>query len=234
MRSRLEGDEVRMKTTSVVLFLVLCSLLGTTTAARSQVRVVNIVPAANSGETNRDAEPNLAGDPSNPLILAASAFTPDPNGTLSGVLYFSTDGGLNWNLTNAFVPASGQLGCFTTYCDITLRYAGSSHNLYTGVLSVDAGGLTNLSIGSVTSIETNARSFTALQSSAGTPGGNFADQPWVEARTVLELLGQGNDRPYVNYNDVRLAGGNTATIDLSLNPLPPPPSGFNAYVVDTK
>jgi len=29
-----------------------------------------MVPAANSGETSRDAEPNLAIDPANPLLLA--------------------------------------------------------------------------------------------------------------------------------------------------------------------
>src|SRR5271155_5062331 len=74
--------------------------------AKAQVSVVDMVPASNSGETNRDSEPSLAVNPANPSVLTASAFTPDPGGTLTGVLYFSIDGGQTWQLTPAFVPAS--------------------------------------------------------------------------------------------------------------------------------
>ncbi len=206
--------------------LLLGAILTCSGWAAAQVTVVNMVPASNSGETNRDAEPNLAIDPANPLTLAASAFTPDPNSTLSGVLYYSIDGGQTWNLTNAFIPASATLGCMTTYCDITLRFGGTSHTLYASFLVVNGSGNTDLSIGAIANISTNARTFTSLQTSAGTSAG-FADQPWVEAATV-----QPNDHTYVDYNDIRLSN-NTATMDLSLNPVPPPPSGFNATVVDT-
>jgi hypothetical protein len=191
-----------------------------------------MVPAQNSGETNRDAEPNLAGDPANPLMLAASAFTPDPNGTLLGVLYFSQDGGQTWQLTSAFIPASTQLGCVTTYCDITLRYGGTSHVLYTGFLSVNAGGLTDLNIGTAANLASMAPVYTPLQTIAGTGIQKFADQPWVQSTTVLEFAGAGNDHTYVDFNDIRLAN-NTATMDLSPNPVPPPPSGFTPTVTDT-
>src|SRR6266852_9854881 len=134
----------------VVILMGLLMTLATYTQA--QVSVVNMVPTLNSGETGRDAEPNLAGDPANPLMLAGSAFTPDPNGTLSGVRYFSQDGGQTWALTNAFIPASTVLTCFTTYCDITLRYGGSSHTLYTSFLSVDGSGFTDLTIGSAANL----------------------------------------------------------------------------------
>jgi hypothetical protein len=211
--------------------ILLGVLMGLAPRARAQVNVVNMVPASNSGETNRDAEPNLAGDPANPLIFAGSAFTPDPNGTLSGVLYFSQDGGQTWFLTNAFVPASAILGCFTTYCDITLRYAGSSHTLYTGFLSVDGSSLTDLTIGTAANLASLAPTFATLKTSTGV-GAEYADQPWVQAATVLEFAGAGNDHTYVDYNDLRLAS-NTATMDLSLNPVPPPPSGFSPTVVDT-
>jgi hypothetical protein len=225
-----------MKNHSLIPASGLLFLLGALTAsvpvARAQVSVVNMVPATNSGETNRDAEPNISGDPANPLMLAASAFTPDPNGTLKGVLYFSQDGGQHWLLTSAFIPASAQLGCFTTYCDITLRYAGSSHVLYPSFLSVDGGGLTNLNIGTAANLSAMAPVYTSLKISNGNNNGKFADQPWVEAATVLEFAGAGNDHTYVDYNDVRLAN-NTATMDLSLNPVPPPPSNFNPTVVDT-
>ena len=211
--------------------ILMAALMDLAPYAQAQVSVVNMVPATNSGETNRDAEPNLAGDPANPLMLAGSAFTPDPNGTLSGVLYFSQDGGQTWFLTNAFVPASAQLGCFTTYCDITLRYAGSSHTLYTSFLSVDGSSFTDLTIGTAANLSAVAPTFTTLQTDDGTASG-FTDQPWVQAGTVLEFAGAGNDHAYVDYNDLR-AAKNTATMELSLNPLPPPPSGFNATVVDT-
>jgi hypothetical protein len=208
------------------MVLLVGVILAWSAPASAQVSIVNMVPASNSGETSRDAEPNLAVDPASPLMLAGSAFTPDPNGTLSGVLYFSIDGGQTWNLTNAFVPASAQLGCVTTYCDITLRFGGTSHALYASFLVVNGSGNTDLSIGAIANISTNARTFTSLQTSAGT-GGGFADQPWVEAATV-----QPNDHTYAGYNDIRLSN-NTASTDLSLNPVPPPPSGFNATVVDT-
>jgi hypothetical protein len=209
-----------------VMVLLVGTILAWSARATAQVTVVDMVPTSNSGETSRDAEPNLAIDPSAPLTLAASAFTPDPNGTLSGVLYFSTDGGQTWNLTNAFIPASATLGCVTTYCDITLRFSPSSHTLYASFLVVNGSGNTDLSIGAIANVSTNARTFTSLQTSAGTSAG-FADQPWVEAGTV-----QPNDHAYVDYNDIRLTN-NTATMNRSLNPVPPPPSGFNATVIDT-
>src|SRR5262245_24665484 len=218
---RIKGQFLNRAGIALVGAMLACSGIAT-----AQVKVVNMVPASNSGETSRDAEPNLAIDPANSMLLAASAFTPDPNGTLQGVLYYSSDGGQTWYLTNAFIPASAQLGCVTTYCDITLRFAGTSHTLYASFLSVNGRGMTDLSIGAIANIAANTRSFTLLQTSAGT-GSGFADQPWVQATTF-----QANDRTYVDYNDTRLAN-NTATMDLSLNSVPPPPSGFNSYVVDT-
>ena len=44
--------------------------------ATGDVTVVNMIPKANSGETNQDSEPNLAVNPRNPQHIAGSAFTP--------------------------------------------------------------------------------------------------------------------------------------------------------------
>src|SRR5215468_7685923 len=55
--------------------LLIGALLAWSGVAAAQVSVVNMVPTSNSGETNRDAEPNLAIDTASPLMLAASAFT---------------------------------------------------------------------------------------------------------------------------------------------------------------
>src|SRR5947208_4669615 len=46
----------------------------------ASVRVVDLIPISLSGETWQDAEPFLALYASNPKLLAASAFTPNPAG----------------------------------------------------------------------------------------------------------------------------------------------------------
>ncbi len=174
--------------------------------------MVDIVPAANSAETARDSEPNLAVDPANASVMSASAFTPDPGGTLTGVLYFSNDGGQTWQLTSAFVPASALLSCVTTYCDITLRYGSTSHQLYLSFLATDTLSNTNLQVGSVPDITAVLPVFTALETRNGTASA-FPDQPWVKAITT------GNDQAYVANNNTLLAG-KTASVDLSFNPDP--------------
>lgn len=209
--------------------------VGLCGASLAQVQVVNMVPTSNSGEIARDSEPNVAVDPKNPLSVAASAFTPDPNGTLTGVLYFSTDGGQTWNLTPAFVPGSAVSGCNTccasTFCDVSLRFGGSSSLLYLGALTVDNNNNVNLDIGQITNIATNARNYTSLVTRSGVSNTNIHDQPWVEATTVLEFAGQGNDHAYVGNNDTNQAN-RTATVDTSLNPVPPAPAGFTGGVVE--
>jgi len=202
----------------------LIALLACATLATAQVSVTDMVPASNSGETNRDSEPSLAVNPANPSVLTASAFTPDPVGTLTGVLYFSIDGGQTWQLTQAFVPASAELGCFTTYCDITLKYGGTSNSLYLSFLDTDSLGNTDLQVGSVPDITIASPTFNSLEAKDGSSGA-FKDQPWIQAVTA------GNDQAYVTNNDTLLSG-DTASVDLSSNPVPPPPAGFNADVVD--
>jgi hypothetical protein len=198
--------------------------------AAAQVQVVNMVPASNSGETARDAEPSLAGDPANPSVFAGSAFTPDPGGTLSGVVYVSTNGGTSWSLTTAFIPGSSALSCITTFCDISLRFAGTSSRLYIGNLTASAG-ISGLNVGRVDNITAAIPTWTAMESRPGVSASSIPDQPWVTAATVLEGTGFGTDHVYVTVND-QTAGTRTADVDLSLNPTPPAPSGFSANVVE--
>ncbi|MBK3635788.1 hypothetical protein JHN52_23245, partial [Streptomyces sp. MBT97] len=44
------------------------------------LKVVDITPAALSGNASQDAEPNLAVNPEHPEEVVATAFTPDPMG----------------------------------------------------------------------------------------------------------------------------------------------------------
>src|SRR5256886_4987625 len=57
------------------------------------VRVVDLVPLSLSGETWQDAEPFLALYDSNPKLMAASAFTPNPGGSTSATapIFVSND-----------------------------------------------------------------------------------------------------------------------------------------------
>src|SRR6266699_2009178 len=57
-------------------------------------RVVDLIPLSLSGETWQDAEPFLALYASNPKLMAASAFTPNPGGSASATapIFVSDDG----------------------------------------------------------------------------------------------------------------------------------------------
>src|SRR6266699_4125691 len=57
-------------------------------------RVVDLIPLSLSGETWQDAEPFLALYASNPNLMAASAFTPNPGGSTSATapIFVSDDG----------------------------------------------------------------------------------------------------------------------------------------------
>src|SRR5256884_9935324 len=64
------------------------------------VRVVDLIPVSLSGESWQDAEPFLALYASNPRLMAASAFTPNPGGSASPTppLFRSRHGGDSWAL----------------------------------------------------------------------------------------------------------------------------------------
>ena len=84
------------------------------------VTVVNVIPAAFSGETQRDSEPNIAVDPSNPQRIAASAFTPHPAGTGAGPgpIFISTDGGTTWNQNNVLPGGDRTFDVTVQLCDL--------------------------------------------------------------------------------------------------------------------
>src|SRR5882724_813349 len=100
-----------------------CLLAAILTGARAQqVTVVNMIPNSLSGETNRDAEPNLSVNPAKPNEIVGSAFTPDLIGATNNIpLFISTDGGLHWDLSPAVIAGTPG-SCFTAVCDITLRF----------------------------------------------------------------------------------------------------------------
>ena len=166
------------------------------------VKVVNIIPASLSNETQRDSEPNVAVNPADPTRIAASAFTPDPAASGSGPIFVSTDGGNTWAL-NVCLPGGDRT------VDITLRFPNASGVLYSGILRFDNGNLNILRKANFTA----SGMMTTLLDRAND------DQPYVEAATVLGGAGAGNDRVYIPNNDTsqRTTTGRTASIDQSLD-----------------
>src|SRR5437870_803676 len=95
------------------------------------VRVVDLIPVSLSGETWQDAEPFLALYASNPQLLAASAFTPNPGGSASATapIFVSDNGGDSWTLRNT-LPSESMTA------DITHAVGGSPPVLYAGITKV--------------------------------------------------------------------------------------------------
>ena len=121
-----------------------------------RLKIVNLITANQNDETSNDTEPNIAVNPANPNIIAASAFTFSlnrlrPDGTLicdtfpcpdiintttlkhrsmpacKAPIYFSTDGGETWILKDVLPSNNG-----ITH-DISLAFSESGH-LYVSIL----------------------------------------------------------------------------------------------------
>jgi hypothetical protein len=165
------------------------------------IKVVDLVPASLSGESNQDSEPFLAIQKDNPQVMVASAFTPNPfSMTGNAPVYVSQDGGASWAL-NAITPVPRMT------CDITHAMAtGESHprgDLHAGTLDCSSGVTLDES-------ESNDVASSATMSVQSTRGN--VDQPFVRALGV-----SSGDRIYVGVNDFNQTSGQTATIDVSVD-----------------
>src|SRR5436190_12841759 len=163
----------------------------------ASVRVVDLIPVSLSGETWQDAEPFLALYASNPKLMAASAFTPNPGGSASGTapIFVSDDGGDSWTLRNT-LPSESMTA------DITHAVGGTPPVLYAGIMKVPGFPLNELKANDFLSPATMT-----LQSSRAD-----IDQPFVRTAAVASA-----DRVYVGLNDFDAPDGRTATVDVSLD-----------------
>src|SRR5437016_12333590 len=69
--------------------------------APSSIKVVDLIPASLSGESNQDSEPFLAIQKDNPQVMVASAFTPNP---------FSMTGNADATITCGLSLSDGGVG----------------------------------------------------------------------------------------------------------------------------
>jgi hypothetical protein len=189
-------------------FLALASAILSFQLWGQQVRIVNMIPNAQSNEISADREPNLAINPANPLQMVGTAFTPNPLGATtppSAPIFFSLDGGLTWTL-NPNVPSNIQTG------DITAKFGTTTNWLYAGILRRPAatGAARTMDI-----LRTNNFTSSTLMQLLSTR--NQPDQPYVHAVTALSGTETGNDRVYVGNNDLGAAGGQTATSDQTMS-----------------
>src|SRR6185295_11728454 len=206
----------------IAKLLPILALSTFTVAGQAQVKVVNMIPNSRSGETQQDSEPNVAVNPANPKQVAGSAFTPDPLSGPNAPIYVSINGGDIWVL-NSILPGNST---FSGTGDLTLRFGGTSNNLYAGDLRGGAGLRLNI---------LRTPNFAAPGLMTVLVDRNSVDQPYVQATTVPGP--GGPDRVFVGNNDFNAAGGRTATIDVSLDGLmavPPPPSNFLARRIETR
>src|SRR5438046_87416 len=161
------------------------------------VRVVDLIPVSLSGESWQDAEPFLALYASNPRLMAASAFTPNPGGSASATapIFVSDDGGDSWTLRNT-LPSQ------TMTADITHAVGGNPPVLYAGIMKVPDFPLNELKANDLFSPATMIlQGFRA-----------DIDQPFVRTTAA------GNaDRVYVGLNAFDASDGRTATGDVSLD-----------------
>src|SRR5437016_12751343 len=175
--------------------------LGSVYAAPTQVKLVDVIPASLSGETNQDSEPFLAVQTANPQVMVASAFTPNPvSSTGNAPVYVSQDGANSWVL-NAITPVQRMT------CDITHAIAtGENHprgHLHAGTLAcvasvtLDESETTDVSSGTAMSVQSTRSN---------------VDQPFVRALAI-----SNSDHIYVGVNDFNQPNGHTATVDVSVD-----------------
>lgn len=188
---------------AIALFVLAAGFLSVRgqSPATPAIKVINLIPASLSGETNQDSEPFLAIQTANPQVMVASAFTPNPVSTTGNApVYVSQDGGQTWVL-NAITPVQRMT------CDITHAMAtGESHprgDLHAGTLACAS----SITLDESESNDVASSATMDVQSTRGN-----VDQPFVRALGV-----SSGDRIYVGVNDFNQQNGHTATVDVSVD-----------------
>lgn len=188
----------------------------------TKVRVINMIPNAQSNEIGQDSEPNLAVNPADINKIVGSAFTVNPTGAVNRApIFISSDKGNTWAMNNIVPSGNGTTG------DISLQFGTQGNELYTGTLRGGSGLRMNI-------LRSNNPFGAAVMDLLIDRAGAGVDQPYVDAITSI-VGGAQRDRVYVGNNDFNAASGRTATVDLSQNArTAAPPSGFSSARIEAR
>src|SRR5262249_1084206 len=154
----------------------------------SLLRIVDIIPASDSAETNQNSEPSLGVNPVNPAQMFAGTF-----GDGTPPFFISTDGGTTWSIFGTL---------FNNDKSIAWKVDASAVLVATMVGMPDFGPI-------------DTYSMAAPGGSFGAPidhyvGSNRNDQPWIRTGPA--------DHVYVAFNDLGLfnpGNGRTASVNVS-------------------
>jgi len=181
----------RLTASAAVLLL---ALLVPAAEPQPAVRVIDMIPAQLSGETEQDSEPFLAVHPATPDVMAASAFTSDPGGAPhTAPIFVTRNGGLTWVL-NSIVPSDGATA------DISHAFNDTGAKWFAGILAIPMPTNDTL-LKTMMAADITSPALAVEQTTR-----NQVDQPWVAvSRAAL----------YVSSNDFAGPEGRTATVDVS-------------------
>jgi hypothetical protein len=213
---------------TIVLALVLKSQMACAQPLTGyNFKIVNMMPHAQSSESNFDSETNIAVEPDNTAVITGSAFTLNPTGSTSTApIYVSADGGNTWTLNNIVPSGNGMTG------DISLGFASSSGNLYAGILR---GGSSFRCMVLRTNTPTASTTMTTLVDRSTVS----VDQPWISATTVNDATSTPRDRVFAGDNlfgSRKSVGGSgkTAEVMASNDAGSAPPSGFSNDILEPR
>lgn len=181
------------------------------------LQIVNMIPRSLSGETNQDAEPNLAVNPEQPDQIVATAFTLDPMNGPRAPVFVSQDAGATWSLRSIVPGGPGT-------ADISISFGSRGGALYAGILNFTSFNLNVLRTA-------NPFALTPMTVLVDRPN---EDQPWVSALTVPAGGGGDHDHVYIGHNDFT-AQPATASVELSRNARGgAAPAGFRSRGVERR
>src|SRR5919106_314256 len=129
-------------------------------------------------------------------------------------------------------PAGSSL-CASGFCDITLRFAGTSDQLYVSSLTADNSSKITYQVNRFSNVFSNPPSAPVLLEKRSGTTDDPPDQPYIQATTTLGGEGTSQDRVFVGLNDARVSvQPQTATVDVFANAAASPPPGVASQVIE--
>jgi hypothetical protein len=201
--------------------LIILCLFALSSLNALTVDIINMIPASLSDETNQDSQPDLTVSPDEPLNIVAGVLTPNPGGTGNAPIFYSTDGGMTWQL-NPIVPST-----FGKTKGITVAF-GSDQILYAAIINDCL--VPDDKLMQILTIDDfmNPGLMTVLMER------EQCEQPYIRAGFPLVGPLTGNDTIYVGYNNLNAPiFTRTAYIEYSLDAaFDPPPANLTPASIE--